>query len=118
MTNRLRPTRFSKLIGQKDLISRLRTSIQASQQRKEGLGHILFDGPPGLGKTTLAGCVASELGLDFLSTIGPAMKTVGDATDFVLQVNKPMVLFIDEIRCLPRKVEEFLYPVLEDGQLQ
>jgi Holliday junction DNA helicase RuvB len=124
MSQAPRPTRFSEVIGQKDLIRRLNISIKAAKSRQRTvsrwlpLSHILFEGPPGIGKTTFAGCVADALGVPFHMTIAPVLTSVPDAILFFMRASGPCVLFIDEIHRLPIKVEEFLYPALEDFRLE
>jgi len=110
----LRPKKLSELIGQKGLVQRLEISITAAKQRKEPIEHVLFYGPPGLGKTTLAHIIAEEMGSTLVQSSGPAMSRPGDLMGILTNLNEKDVLFIDEIHRLPAIVEEFLYPAMED----
>ena len=100
-------------VGQRRLIDALTISIQAARARKEPLEHILFDGPPGLGKTTLAYIIANEMGVKLHQTSGPALERAGDLVGVLTNLERGQVLFIDEIHRLPSVVEEFLYPAME-----
>jgi Holliday junction DNA helicase RuvB len=113
----LRPTRMSDMIGQRDVIERLQIAIDAARQRDEVLGHILFDGPPGLGKTTFATCIPAELGVhvDFLS--GPSLKAPKDLIPSLTNLRAKQVLFIDEIHRIPKAVEEYMYTAMEDFRI-
>lgn len=113
----LRPTAMSQMIGQQDVIERLRIAIDATKARGETLGHILFDGPPGLGKTTFAHCIPNELGvaIDFLS--GPSLKAPKDLVPNLTNLQSRQVLFIDEIHRVPKAVEEYLYTAMEDFRI-
>ncbi|HSJ70965.1 MAG TPA: Holliday junction branch migration DNA helicase RuvB [Acidimicrobiia bacterium] len=113
----LRPRRLDEFVGQGDLKERLSILIEAASRRSESVDHLLFSGPPGLGKTSLAGIVASEMGASFRSTSGPALDRPGDLAAVITNLEEGDVLFIDEIHRLPRQVEEVLYPAMEDGQL-
>lgn len=113
----LRPKRLSEYIGQKNVTDNLKVFIDAAMMRKESLDHVLFYGPPGLGKTTLAGIIASELGVDFRITSGPAIEKAGDLAAVLTNLNEGDVLFIDEIHRLHRAVEEMLYSAMEDFAL-
>jgi Holliday junction DNA helicase RuvB len=110
----LRPRRFNEYIGQTKVKENLMVFIEAARQRKEALDHVLLYGPPGLGKTTLAGIIASELGVNFRITSGPAIEKAGDLAALLTNLNSYDVLFIDEIHRLNRSVEEILYPAMED----
>jgi len=110
----LRPSRLGDLIGQKDMVRRLRISLRAAEQRAEPLEHVLLHGPPGLGKTTLAHIIAAELGSTLVQTSGPALVRPGDLMGILTNLNEKDVLFIDEIHRLPTVVEEFMYPAMED----
>src|SRR4051812_11611433 len=114
---RLRPRRLDEFIGQPALKAQLTISIRAAQEREEALDHVLFAGPPGLGKTSLARIVAEELGVGFVQTAGPALERKGDVAAFLTDLEPRSVLFVDEIHRLPRAVEETFYPAMEDGQL-
>src|SRR6185295_16823162 len=110
----LRPKFLSEVIGQKDVVQRLRISVNAARKLKEPLGHILFDGPPGLGKTTFATVLPHELGTSIQMTSGPALSKPADMLPFLTNLEEGSVLFIDEIHRMPRVVEEFIYPAMED----
>jgi Holliday junction DNA helicase RuvB len=113
----LRPRRLDEFVGQDDLKERLSILIEAASGRGESVDHLLFSGPPGLGKTSLAGIVSAEMGASFRSTSGPALDRPGDLAAVITNLELGDVLFIDEIHRLPRQVEEVLYPAMEDGQL-
>lgn len=113
----LRPTRISEMVGQKDVIERLQIAIDAAAGRNDVLGHVLFDGPPGLGKTTFAYCIPNELGvpIDFLS--GPSLKAPKDLVASLTNLRPKQILFIDEIHRTPKAVEEYLYTAMEDFRI-
>jgi Holliday junction DNA helicase RuvB len=113
----LRPRRLDEFIGQEELKERLSILIEAATSRGESVDHLLFSGPPGLGKTSLAAIVANEMGASFRSTSGPALERPGDLAAVITNLEHGDVLFIDEIHRLPRQVEEIMYPAMEDGQL-
>jgi Holliday junction DNA helicase RuvB len=113
----LRPQRLADFIGQEQARANLEVFIAAARARKEALDHVLFVGPPGLGKTTLAQIVARELGVNFRSTSGPVIAKAGDLAALLTNLEDRDVLFIDEIHRLNPAVEEILYPAMEDFQL-
>jgi Holliday junction DNA helicase RuvB len=113
----LRPQRLDEFIGQEKARANLRVFIEAARARKEALDHVLFVGPPGLGKTTLAQIVARELGVNFRATSGPVIAKAGDLAALLTNLEPRDVLFIDEIHRLNPAVEELLYPAMEDFQL-
>ena len=113
----LRPRKFSEYIGQIKVKENLTVFIEAAKRRKEALDHVLLYGPPGLGKTTLAGIIATELGVNFRITSGPAIEKAGDLAAILTNLGNFDVLFIDEIHRLNRSVEEILYPAMEDYAL-
>ncbi len=113
----LRPRNMADFVGQTDLKERLAILIEAARQRGESVDHVLFSGPPGLGKTSLAAILASEMGAHFQATSGPALERPGDLAAVITNLERGDVLFIDEIHRLPRQVEEVLYPAMEDFQL-
>ena len=113
----LRPVRFEDFVGQDRIKDNLRVFIDAARGRAEALDHVLFCGPPGLGKTTLAHIIAHELGVDIKSTSGPVLERAGDLAAILTNLQEHDVLFIDEIHRLNRVVEEILYPAMEDFQL-
>lgn len=113
----LRPQRLDDFMGQKNVKENLKIFIEAAKLRGEPLDHVLFYGPPGLGKTTLAGIIANELGVDIKITSGPAIERAGDLAAILTNLNENDVLFIDEIHRLNRSVEEVLYSAMEDYAL-
>lgn len=113
----LRPGSFAEYVGQKNLIKNLRIAVQAARERGEPLDHLLFHGPPGLGKTTLAHVVAAEMGAEIVCTSGPALERPADLVGILTNLSRGDVLFIDEIHRLPRIVEEYIYPAMEDFQI-
>jgi Holliday junction DNA helicase RuvB len=113
----LRPSRLSEFIGQKDIVESLKVALTAAKQRGEPLEHILFSGPPGLGKTSLAHIIAHEMGTKITTTSGPAVERAGDLIGILTNLGKGDILFIDEIHRLSKVVEEFLYPAMENFQI-
>ncbi len=113
----LRPSRMKDMVGQRDVIERLQIAIDAARGRSEALGHILFDGPPGLGKTTFAHCIPAEMQVpvEFLS--GPSLKAPKDLIPSLTNLRHGQVLFIDEIHRIPKAVEEYLYTAMEDFRI-
>jgi Holliday junction DNA helicase RuvB len=114
LDEKLRPQRLSEVIGQRNVAERLAIALAASKKRGEPLPHILFDGPPGLGKTTFATVLHNELGVELNMTSGPALDKKMDVMPYLTNASEGSILFIDEIHRLPKTVEEFIYPVMED----
>ena len=113
----LRPRLLSEFVGQRELKEHLAIVLEAARRRGQSADHLLFAGPPGLGKTTLAGIVAAEMGVHLHITSGPALERAGDLAAILTKLDEGDVLFIDEIHRLSRAVEEILYPAMEDFQL-
>ncbi|MFZ9731082.1 MAG: Holliday junction branch migration DNA helicase RuvB [Ilumatobacteraceae bacterium] len=113
----LRPRRLSDFVGQSELKNHLSIVLGAARQRNEAADHVLLAGPPGLGKTTMAGIVANEMGAKFHVTSGPALERAGDLAAILTKLEEKDVLFIDEVHRLSRVVEEILYPAMEDFQI-
>ncbi len=113
----LRPRALDDFVGQRELKEHLHVMLEAARRRRQPVDHLLFAGPPGLGKTTLAGIVANELGVSMHVTSGPAFERAGDVAAVLTKLEAGDVLFIDEIHRLARPVEEVLYPAMEDFQL-
>jgi holliday junction DNA helicase RuvB len=113
----LRPRRLAEVIGQKKVVQRLGIVLNSCKKNKEPLAHILFDGPPGLGKTTFATVLPNELGTTIQMTSGPALSNPKDLMPFLTNAEEGSILFIDEIHRMPRVVEEFIYPAMEDFRI-
>src|SRR5947209_2275903 len=113
----LRPRWLREVIGQKKVVQRLNIVLNSCKKKKEPLAHILFDGPPGLGKTTFATVLPNELGTTIQMTSGPALTNPKDLMPFLTNVEEGSILFIDEIHRMPRIVEEFIYPAMEDFRI-
>jgi len=110
----LRPQRMDDMIGQREVFARLEIALEASRKRGDAMGHVLFDGPPGLGKTTFAMCIPRELGVNVQLTSGAAINAPKDIVPYLTNADERSVLFIDEIHRLPIAVEEYLYTAMED----
>src|SRR5437763_9649000 len=113
----LRPSLFSEFTGQAKVKERLEIAVQAAKQRKEPLDHILLNGPPGLGKTTLANIIAKAMGANLKCTSGPTIEKAADLAGLLTNLEEGDVLFIDEIHRLQKTIEEYLYPAMEDFKL-
>ncbi len=113
----LRPSRLDDFVGQTELKQHLEILLGAARNRRQAADHLLFAGPPGLGKTTLAHIVAAEMGVEMHTTSGPALERAGDLAAILTKLGDGDVLFIDEIHRLPRTVEEVMYPAMEDFEL-
>ena len=113
----LRPQKMSDMVGQREVFERLLIAVDAASKRDDPLGHILFDGPPGLGKTTFATCIPRELGVHLEMTSGAAIKAPKDLLPYLTNLQEKTVFFIDEIHRLPTAVEEYLYTAMEDFRI-
>ena len=113
----LRPRRLDDFIGQSQIKEQLRISLEAAATRGDALDHVLLAGPPGLGKTSLAQILATELGVPFVMTAGPALERKGDVAAYLTALEPRSIFFVDEIHRLPRALEETFYPAMEDGRL-
>jgi Holliday junction DNA helicase RuvB len=113
----LRPQRMQEMVGQRAVYERIEIAVDAARKRGEPLGHILFDGPPGLGKTTFATCIPRDLGVPLQIASGATLKAPKDLIPYLTNAEAGSVLFIDEIHRIPKAVEEFLYPAMEDFRI-
>lgn len=113
----LRPQRMGEMVGQREVFERLQIAVDAAQKRNDPLGHMLFDGPPGLGKTTFAMCIPRELGVPVQLTSGAALSAPKDLVPYLTNASERSVVFIDEIHRLPKAVEEYLYTAMEDFRI-
>ena len=113
----LRPTKLKDIIGQKKIVDRLYITVQASKARNDAMPHMLFNGPPGLGKTTFASAVSVSREVDLQIANGGNIRTIKDIMPYLLRLKENSVLFVDEIHRLPMVVEEFLYPIMEDFRM-
>ena len=113
----IRPQRLDDFIGQEELRANLRVYLDAARERGQAMDHVLFYGNPGLGKTTLAGIMASELGVNLVTTSGPVLERSGDLAAILTNLSRHDILFVDEIHRMPTSVEEVLYPAMEDFTL-
>jgi Holliday junction DNA helicase RuvB len=114
MANSFRPTKFNDIVGQTDVLNRLRVCVYGCKNTSSVMPHILIDGPPGLGKTTIASAIATELDVNLYTTNAANLRNVKNIIPYLMGIAPRSVLFIDEIHRLPKLVEEFLYPVMED----
>ena len=117
MSNLVRPQSFDDIVGQKDVIKRLKINSTGCKISGSVMPHVLIDGPPGLGKTTIAGAIANELDVDLVTCNAASLRSIKNITPYLTGINPRSVLFIDEIHRLPKLVEEFLYPVMEDFKM-
>lgn len=114
MSKGIRPSTFDEIIGQNDVIKRLRVSVTGCKKTGSVMPHVLIDGPPGLGKTTIASAIANEMGVNLYTTNAASIRTIKNIMPYIMGMTPRSILFIDEIHRLPKIVEEFLYPVMED----
>lgn len=112
--NSVRPTKFSDIVGQEDVITRIRIMSEGCKNRGQVMPHVLIDGPPGLGKTTISSAIANEMNVNLYTINAASIRSVKNIMPYLLGMSPRSVLFIDEIHRLPKLVEEFLYPVMED----
>ena len=117
MGNALRPTTFADIVGQEETVKRLKINSNGCKLSGSVMPHVLIDGPPGLGKTTIAGAISNELGVDLVTCNAANLRSVKSILPYLMGISPRSVLFIDEIHRLPKLVEEFLYPVMEDFKL-
>ncbi len=113
----LRPRSMGEMVGQRDVFARLEIAVDSARKRGDTLGHILFDGPPGLGKTTFATCIPRDLGVPLQIASGAVLQAPKDMIPYLTNAEEQSILFVDEIHRLPKSVEEFLYPAMEDFRI-
>ena len=117
MSNPLRPTNFDDIVGQEDVVKRLKINSTGCKISGSVMPHVLIDGPPGLGKTTISSAIANELSVDLYNCNAANLRSVKSMLPYLMGISPRAVLFIDEIHRLPKLVEEFLYPVMEDFKM-
>ena len=117
MSNSIRPTSFDDIIGQEEVITRLKIMSSGCKKTGQVMPHVLIDGPPGLGKTTISSAIANEMGVNMYTANAANVRTVKSLVPYLMSIESGSVLFIDEIHRLPKLVEEFLYPVMEDFRI-
>lgn len=117
MTQIVRPTNFDNIIGQSDTVNRLKISAAGCRMSNSIMPHVLIDGPPGLGKTTIAGAIASEMSVNLYTANAANLRSVKNVLPYLMRITRQSIFFIDEIHRLPKLVEEFLYPVMEDFKI-
>ncbi len=117
MSNSIRPTSFDDIMGQDDVVKRLRIVTSGCKKTGESMPHVLIDGPPGLGKTTISSAIANEMGVNLYTVNAANVRSVKNIMPYLMNMEARSVLFIDEIHRLPKLVEEFLYPVMEDFKI-
>ena len=115
--NKIRPSSFDEIIGQSAVVDRLKVSVMGCKESRSVMPHILIDGPPGLGKTTIASSVAHELGSNLYTVNAATLRSVKSILPYLLRMTERAVFFLDEIHSLPKLVEDFLYPVMEDFKI-
>ena len=114
MSSNIRPSCFDEIIGQKDVVNRLKIMASGCLNSGGAMPHTLIDGPPGLGKTTIAGAIANHLGVNLYTVNAANIRSIKNLLPYLMGLERNSVLFIDEIHRLPKIVEEFLYPIMED----
>lgn len=117
MSNSIRPTSFDDIIGQEEAITRLKIMSSGCKKTGQVMPHVLIDGPPGLGKTTISSAIANEMGVNMYTANAANVRTIKSLVPYLMSIESGSVLFIDEIHRLPKLVEEFLYPVMEDFRI-
>ena len=117
MSNCVRPSTFDGIVGQQDVVQRLRIIVAGCKKTRQAMCHTLIDGPPGLGKTTIASAIAKEMDVNLYTVNAANIRSIKNIIPYLMGLEGRSVLFIDEIHRLPKLVEEFLYPVMEDLSL-